>query len=920
MPSCETVQGPGGRSAHVKMPRLCGRVVEVALAVETTYVTINGVSGGSVHVDTSVRWMERHIREGASPDEFITTAQSTPSKIFSHSSALSSASVSTDHIMAGGAVTVSTPSYPPPLSPCQELEPCYPGVACADNQSAPGGFSCGQCPRVTCTQTDLGPVCGECPVGFAGDGSSGCIDIDGCAHGPCFSGVECADIGAPGLGHTCGSCPEGHRGDGETCALCRMLVGIDFTTAVQGKVQRTGWNRGERELIGGRNDGLDDAAYVNELGMRFWWSGAASDGTVMQLGADLHKANTLTLNLPKSELQVDRTYTFRLSAAMVGNSAVAAAATVAFYMESQPLDLVIRGGAVSTGEQSPITLDATESVDPDGESGDIRFSWSCFPQGGGGECRYPNGSALPTHFAETVIQVSLEGGQPARNYTFTLQGRKGPRSSSKSTQVSITSGAPPVPQIAPLQAAKVNAEEVLRLRGEAAAVDITTLAYEWTVAARDSSRPLELAGGVLASADRFQSSLALQAGALMPGGVYTFQLAARDSFGEGTVQITVKVNAPPSGGWVQAIPRVGLAYTDRFALSAAGWTDPEEDKGGGLHPLDYKFACRGSAWDEAREAAVLRDYSPLQEVGTILPEEGLVTVTVEVRDALGAAATAAVNVTATPLAAADGSTSLQTASSDLSGMAAASLREGNTETAMVQVDAAASLLSAQVKQEQGEGAASSARKRRRRLAEDAEERMQQRRELLESVAAVKSMTFPTSSVAARLAASLTSLVADVQELTVGSQEQALALLEGLVGDALADPAGAELTAGAAQAVCASLASLNGIRNESRASQVVKVMTEMAESLVANAAPGEQASEVSAPGLALKAVEVQRAKTETIVNIQRVPRFLSMESEMNRNGLHFALEPPEAYARVGRGNFPLTLDSLSICNIQPTASA
>ncbi len=88
---------------------------------------------------------------------------------------------------------------------CQDIngcadDPCFAGVTCSD-VAAPG----------------TGYTCGACPAGYEGDGES-CSDINGCANNPCFDGVTCSDIAAPGTGYTCGACPTGYEGDGESCS------------------------------------------------------------------------------------------------------------------------------------------------------------------------------------------------------------------------------------------------------------------------------------------------------------------------------------------------------------------------------------------------------------------------------------------------------------------------------------------------------------------------------------------------------------------------------------------------------------------------------------------------------------------------------------------------------------------------------
>ncbi|KAK3258571.1 hypothetical protein CYMTET_32389, partial [Cymbomonas tetramitiformis] len=373
---------------------------------------------------------------------------------------------------------------------------------------------------------------------------------------------------------------------------------------------------------------------------------------------------------------VDLGYTFQLSAAMVGNAEVAAAATSAFFVESQPLVVVIRGGELSTGDSSPLTLDAGASLDPDGEEGDISFTWRCFISGG--ECRYPNGTRVPQPMKGAVQALSLEGGRPALNYTFVATGSKAERRTAASTKVSVTAGSPPVPEITPLQG-KFNVDEKLRLESSVTAMDVASLAYEWTVVEDRSTHALELTPGVtLSCATRFQSNLVLREGMLVTGGEYTFQLAAADSIGTGTVQMTVVVNVPPAGGWVLVTPGMGLAYTQKFSLAAPGWEDEDT-------PLWYQFASRVVG---AEKLVVLRDFSPLAgPIVTIMPAEGLpesnysVTVIATVRDSLGARTRTARNVSITPPY--GGGVSAEDVAKDLTSSASDALWNGDAEGALV---------------------------------------------------------------------------------------------------------------------------------------------------------------------------------------------------------------------------------------------
>ena len=72
---------------------------------------------------------------------------------------------------------------------------------------------------VESTQTLTVVPC-ECALGYGGDFCQ--VDIDGCADQPCFSGVLCTDVAASDLsnhpdGFLCGTCPVGLTGDGSSC-------------------------------------------------------------------------------------------------------------------------------------------------------------------------------------------------------------------------------------------------------------------------------------------------------------------------------------------------------------------------------------------------------------------------------------------------------------------------------------------------------------------------------------------------------------------------------------------------------------------------------------------------------------------------------------------------------------------------------
>lgn len=55
----------------------------------------------------------------------------------------------------------------------------------------------------------------------------------------------------------------------------------------------------------------------------------------------------------------------------------------------------------------------------------------------------------------------------------------------------------------------------------------------------------------------------------------------------GFAETTLVANAAPTGGYVEATPRTGVAALDTFNLESLGWSDDVDDL-----PLTYSFGSR----------------------------------------------------------------------------------------------------------------------------------------------------------------------------------------------------------------------------------------------------------------------------------------------------------------------------------------
>ncbi|KAK3274023.1 hypothetical protein CYMTET_17771 [Cymbomonas tetramitiformis] len=320
--------------------------------------------------------------------------------------------------------------------------------------------------------------CGSCPAGYSGTGDTACTDTDGCVLEPCFPGVTCADTPAPEEGRTCGSCPEGYRGDGASCEMCDLQLSLDaqMGTVVEGAMKRSSTNQ-----LAGVFSGMSSPECVLTQGVQYLWSGVASDGTAVALDSSTNMRETLTLYLPRGSLAANKVFSMRLSASLKGNPEVAAAAQTSFEVQSQALVALIMGGPVQTGEGLPVELNAAKSYDPDDEPGEMVYTWRCVRlEALESSCRDSSGALLPAYMSTPQLSLELAGSQSGALYQLTCTITKAERSAEASTTVTIVTGEPPVPSIVPLPH-KHTANSKLTLGSQVTSLQPDTLALAWSL-------------------------------------------------------------------------------------------------------------------------------------------------------------------------------------------------------------------------------------------------------------------------------------------------------------------------------------------------------------------------------------------------------------------------------------------------------
>ncbi|KAK3256764.1 hypothetical protein CYMTET_34118, partial [Cymbomonas tetramitiformis] len=758
---------------------------------------------------------------------------------------------------------------------------CVPESVCSENH---GGCWQGEGELslldVSCTDSASGAECGACPEGYAGTGDTLCYDEDGCAGAPCFPGVACHDVKAPAQGFLCDACPEGYKGDGVECTLCKLRVSIVDSTVVAGKEQRAGWHQGTRTLIVGQLEGLDSAECVNTQGTSFRWTGTASDGTVVPLDDDTNKVNTLKLSVPKSALKVREGYMFQLSSFLVGNPRVASEAMLEFYVESQDLVVALAGGEVVTGEGNAVVLDASASVDPDGEVGDIRFRWTCSRDDNLDYCRDAQGQLLPTRLNGPVLRTTLQGHPTVGmhfNYTFIVAATKGERTSKKETHVSIRSGAPPVPSITALLS-KPNANAQLKLESAVAAVEPAEVELQWTVGGGAGYADLDLEGSLDCQGTN-QEHLVLRAGSLTPGATYLFTLTATDSVGTSSAKVAVEVNTAPAGGQIMVSPLSGTALATEFSFMASDWVDSDQ-------PLWYKYSYQVVG---IGEEVMLAEFSPLpgplHEVKQVVPEPGLeawmfaVTAIVTVQDSLGATSSRYANLSVVEGA--------EVAVDGLLGSAEDLLLNGQSDSAQVYISGTTATLNRH---------AQNSTQRRRLLQADAEAadlKVQSQREgVLSLLHSSVSVVYPTATAVERVAQSA-GLVAKVpEELSDASQASTMHLLDRLLEVTAGNTTTVPLSATAAGAMCDGLSSLvlaanssNATALSARTSGVLDRLGAMGAALLRDAVPGESAKHTQSTSLALSVQRGDASKPLPALSVQGSATAVAFPESLPRHLLY-----------------------------------
>ncbi|CBJ29756.1 conserved unknown protein [Ectocarpus siliculosus] len=333
---------------------------------------------------------------------------------------------------------------------------------------------------------------------------------------------------------------------------------------------------GERQLLNRSWSEVGGAAY-DEIGTEVFQGLAQRDPTVITFPA-------YTLGYPGSSYLFAATATSQLSEA-------SASMTVEVSVEQGVLRANIQGGEFrqhSAGND--LVLDGSDSVDDDDITElDMRYEWWCSQN-----CTSQDDWTADADGSVLVIpSEELESGL---FYEFFLNVSKGSvdstdlysqlRWDTASVKVQVVSfEAPEVVLISKDDSLKQDPTKKVVIYGS---VSEQSSSYDllWTQAEGDLDLEEREWSTVFATAQT-GANLVIPRGLLTGGSTYTFRLSATDvaSQATGFADMTLTINAPPTGGHVDASPRAGVAAVDTFLLESLDWTDEVDDL-----PLMFSFS------------------------------------------------------------------------------------------------------------------------------------------------------------------------------------------------------------------------------------------------------------------------------------------------------------------------------------------
>ena len=344
--------------------------------------------------------------------------------------------------------------------------------------------------------------------------------------------------------------------------------------------------------------------------------------------------------------------------------------TISVQVLPSSMTSVIRGGDRVVSTYSDLVVDGSDSFNPDTQLDlpgqwniQLSYQWSClFVDFNETSCSALLLSDSPTDLPilrlnaslleltrQTigVVEVAIRFNLEATSTLNRSQSDNDPHISSDESHVIITLLGDKTPSVSlewrSPEATKVNPEDQISIQmnvDTGGSTEETENYWKMLEGELPQAQSLE---DVIAS-DISSSLLLIEPNKLVPGISYVFEYSSAfvSSQSSAGSSVQIVVNTPPEGGVLQIVGPQTTIVSDitQVRLRAPGWQD--EDR-----PLQYAFFASISG--DIRDSIRLRDFASSPNVNTRIPtptdeNQNSVTMIVQVRDRLGAAATMSIVV------------------------------------------------------------------------------------------------------------------------------------------------------------------------------------------------------------------------------------------------------------------------------------
>eukprot|EP00903_Cladosiphon_okamuranus_P005952 g5878.t1 len=393
--------------------------------------------------------------------------------------------------------------------------------------------------------------------------------------------------------------------------------------------------------------------------LTFAWSEAGATG-FDEVGTEVFQAleqrDATTLTLPPYTLGYPGSMYLFTATATSQSSLRSSAASVEVSVEQGALRATIAGGQFrqhTAGKN--LVLDGSGSLDEDDIAAlSMRYNWWCSEN-----CTIMGEDSWTTSADDSMVSIPAEELEAGVIYEISLNVSKGSLDSSEeygqlrwdttSVRVQVISfEAPEVVVVAKDSTAKHNPTKKVVVFGSTVEEEDRGYELQWTQAEGDLDLEEE-DWSTFFTTPQSGFNLVIRPNVLTGGATYTFRLSALDpaTLATGFVELSVVVNAPPTGGYVDASPRAGYAAVDIFSLESLDWADDVDDL-----PLLFFFAYTNNqeegTGDPLLSLSMFATESPEWEGP--LPqgspsEDYTILIAGQVSDSYGATATASTNAT-----------------------------------------------------------------------------------------------------------------------------------------------------------------------------------------------------------------------------------------------------------------------------------